>query len=49
MTNRRIEWADTKTEIAYCTLLKRKKELENELQAIEIALSCFNAGGGKDE
>lgn len=49
MTNRRTDWADTKTEIAYCILLKKKKELEGELQAIEIALSCFNTGDGEDE
>lgn len=47
MTNRRTDWADTKTEIAYYILLKRKKELEEELQAIEIALSCFNTGDGE--
>lgn len=40
---------NAKMEIAYATLLKRKKELEGELQAIEIALSCFNTGDGEDD
>lgn len=28
-------------DMAYLVLLKRKTELENELEAIKIAMSCF--------